>query len=190
VTIANGKTRQPGTKPRKNLATANTMTIDPNRVTAASLAGILHTSKSVPGQWFKKGMPRNADSSYCIADVFEWHKSRIAGKGDPVVDDVEMVQSPALERYREERAKLARLDRLKKEEEVMPTAHVRRGCELIGAAFRKVGEFAKRKGYADVLQIINERLDEAQRHAETEFGAVLDGSPVRSGKGTPSSDDA
>jgi len=181
VTIANGKVRQPGKKPPKNASKVGetSVTINYDRLTGSMLARMLGVANATPGNWFRSGMPRNLDTSYRLADVFQWHKSRVFGKGDPVVDDVEMVQSPALERYREERTKLARIERLRKEESVMSIADVRRGCELIAKAFREVGEFAKRNASQEMLDIINERLDEAARHAEAEFGADIDGSPIR-----------
>ena len=55
------------------------------------------------------------------------------------------VSSPALERYREERAALARLDRLEREGALMPKDDVREGLGRIATTIRAAGDILQRQ---------------------------------------------
>ncbi len=82
------------------------------------------------------------------------------------------VPSPALERYREERAKLARLDRLERERVLVPRDEVREGLGRIAAIIRSAGEALQRQFGASAVDLLYEALDDAQREIDQRFGAA------------------
>lgn len=83
--------------------------------------------------------------------------------------------SPALERYREERAKLARLDRLEREAELMPRVSVQEGLGRIAALLRGMGEVLQKTYGPDALRLLDETLDDAEREMERLFGSGVQG---------------
>ncbi len=92
------------------------------------------------------------------------------------------VSSPALERYREERAILAKLDRLEREGELVPRAELRLGLSQIVAILRTCGETLQQQCGPEALEILNDALGEAERTisgivapGETESEAAEDG---------------
>jgi hypothetical protein len=78
--------------------------------------------------------------------------------------------SPALERYREERAQIARLDRLEREGQLVPRDSVRQGLGQIAALLRAAGESLQRECGPEARQILDEALDDARREIERQFG--------------------
>lgn len=71
------------------------------------------------------------------------------------------VPSPALERYREERAKLARLDRLEREQTLVSRDEIRQGLGQIAGILRTAGEVLQRQYGNGAVEILNEALDDA-----------------------------
>ena len=81
-------------------------------------------------------------------------------------EDDELLQggnSPALERYREERALLARLDRLQRERRLLPRDEVREALGRIAAILRGAGDALQRQFGTAAAQVLNEALDDAER---------------------------
>ena len=88
-------------------------------------------------------------------------------------DDDALLQgasSPALERYREERALLARLDRLERERSLLPRDEIRVAMGRIGAVLRGAGETLQRRFGQDAVEILYEALDDAERDIARYFG--------------------
>lgn len=79
--------------------------------------------------------------------------------------------SPALERYREERALLARLDRLEREGQLVPRDSVREGLGQVAALLRAAGESLQRECGPEAVRILDEALDDAGRKIARLFGA-------------------
>jgi hypothetical protein len=79
--------------------------------------------------------------------------------------------SPALERYREERAALARLDRLEREGTLVPRDEVREGLGRIAAILRSAGDALHREFGVTAAEILLEALDDADREIARSFGA-------------------
>ena len=71
------------------------------------------------------------------------------------------VSSPALERYREERAKLARLDRLEREGTLVSRDEIREGLGRIAAILRTAGETLQRQYGNGAVEILDDALDDA-----------------------------
>ena len=69
--------------------------------------------------------------------------------------------SPALERYRDERARLAKLDRLEREGVLVPKDEVRLGLGRIAAILRTAGESLQQQYGQAAAEILHEALDEA-----------------------------
>jgi hypothetical protein len=78
--------------------------------------------------------------------------------------------SPALERYREERAALARLDRLERERQLLPRDDVRQGLARIAAMLRGMGEALQRQFGLAAVELLEETLDDAQHEIDHWFG--------------------
>lgn len=71
--------------------------------------------------------------------------------------------SPALERYREERAALARLDRLEREGGLVDRNKMLDGMARVAAIVRGAGDALQRQFGSGALDILLEALDEADR---------------------------
>lgn len=71
--------------------------------------------------------------------------------------------SPALERYRDEKAKLARLDRLGRERELLPRDEVRQLLVGLASDLRGCGEVLQREYGAGAWQVLAECLGEFER---------------------------
>ena len=78
--------------------------------------------------------------------------------------------SPALERYREERAALARLDRLEREKVLLPRDEVRDALIRIAGIIRGAGEELQRQFGAAAVDLLYEALDDADREIERCLG--------------------
>jgi hypothetical protein len=87
-------------------------------------------------------------------------------------DDDDLMQgngSPALDRYREERALIARLDRLEREGQLLPRDEVRVALGRIAAIVRGAGDTLQRQYGQAAADILLEALDDAGREIERSF---------------------
>lgn len=82
--------------------------------------------------------------------------------------------SPALERYREERAALARLDRLERERVLVNRQEIREGLSRIATVLRTAGDTLQRQYGPGALEILNEALAEAEREMGRSDGEPTD----------------
>jgi hypothetical protein len=103
-----------------------------------------------------------------IHDFLAKNAQRLAAEDDPLLRSAN--SSPALERYREERAQLARLDRLERERELIPRRDTVQALEMIAGLIRRSGERLARRYGNDALQILDDALDDAERLIEQHFG--------------------
>jgi hypothetical protein len=78
--------------------------------------------------------------------------------------------SPALERYREERAAMARLDRLERERQLLPRADVRQGLGRLATMLRGMGDTLQREFGLAARELLEETLDDVQHEIERLFG--------------------
>ena len=94
-------------------------------------------------------------------------------------DDVLLTgeSSPALERYRAERALLARLDRLERERVLVNRQEIREGLSRIASVLRTAGDTLQRQYGPGALEILNEALAEAEREMERSDGEPGDDEP-------------
>ncbi|MDZ4689082.1 MAG: hypothetical protein SH850_28745 [Planctomycetaceae bacterium] len=78
--------------------------------------------------------------------------------------------SPALERYREERAALARLDRLERERGLLPRDEARDALGRIAAILRGAGDALQRQFGTGAVEILYEAIEDAQHEMDRMFG--------------------
>lgn len=83
--------------------------------------------------------------------------------------------SPALERYREERALLARLDRLEREAVLVRKDVVRDGTGRIAARLRLAADTLERQFGPAAADILREALDDAERDIQRSYGHESNG---------------
>jgi hypothetical protein len=85
--------------------------------------------------------------------------------------------SPALEQYREERAALARLDRLEREKQLIPRDQARQALGRIAVVLRSAGEALQRQFGSAAMEILTESLDDAEQEVDLCFGEVQSEGP-------------
>lgn len=82
--------------------------------------------------------------------------------------------SEALERYRQERFLLSRLERLERERVLLPREDVHAGLAHVAAFYRSMQEKLERSFGRDVADMMEEDLAEAESAMREYFGAVLE----------------
>ena len=97
-----------------------------------------------------------------LHDFFKRNAVKLAAEEDLLTGET----SPALERYREERAALARLDRLEREHVLVNRQEIREGLSRIASVLRTAGDTLQRQFGPGALEILNEALAEAERDME------------------------
>lgn len=112
--------------------------------------------------------PRKRTGRYDGRAVVEWVRGTL-DKTSPA-DMLAGPTSPALERYREERAAMAKLDRLERENTLMSRADVYEGMTIAGTRMRRACSVLQKRFGPDALQIIHDALDDVDRLVEERFG--------------------
>ena len=121
------------------------------------------------------GMPI-AGRTVDLAALLKWLHDFLATNSTrlnaPDSDDPMMagVASPALERYRDERAKLARLERLQKEGLLLPRDPMHQLHGKMAAVIRSSGDKLLRDFGEEAYAILTEALDDVQREVDRAFG--------------------
>jgi hypothetical protein len=100
-----------------------------------------------------------------LHDFLSTHGARLARAGEAEYRLIE--SSPALERYREERAKLARIERLEREGSVIPRGMVHEVNARLASILRRAGEALQRQFGPDAAMILNDALEDFARVVET-----------------------
>lgn len=77
--------------------------------------------------------------------------------------------SPALERYRDEKAKLARLDRLEREGQLIARDQIHDALARVASVLRNAGETLQRSYGLDAHRILDEALNDAQAEVDALF---------------------
>jgi hypothetical protein len=125
-------------------------------------------ARTINEQAIRYGLPfggRHVDLTELVPALHEFlaaNARKLAGEegSDPLMSGV---ASPALERYREERAKLARLDRLERERSLLPRESIHDGLTQIASILRAAGETLQRQFGPDALDVLHGALDDAQK---------------------------
>ncbi len=101
-------------------------------------------------------------------DFLAKHAQKLTQEDDSLLPSAQ--GSPALERYREERAKLAKLDRLERERKLLPRLEVRRNLTIIARIIRGAGERLTKRFGNEASAILNDALDDAEWTINHSFG--------------------
>ena len=132
-------------------------------------------AQATVGKWLNAGCPgqmrENDDGGpYDVREVARWlvRKRKIvvdAADGEPTNDDTLMSgsASPALERYRDERAKMAMLQRLQFEGRLVDVDQVSRCLMASAKMIRAAGDQLQRMFGVEAQRVLSEHLDEAER---------------------------
>jgi hypothetical protein len=102
-----------------------------------------------------------------LHDFLAENATKLARDEDPMMQGT---GSPALERYREERAALARLDRLEREGALVPRDVARESLGRIAAILRSAGDTLQQQFGGEAVNVLYEALDDAQREIDRSFG--------------------
>jgi hypothetical protein len=100
-------------------------------------------------------------------DFLAKNARKLADEDDPLLNSD--VASPALERYREERAAMARLDRLEREGQLVARGDVREGLGRVASILRAAGDGLLQQFGRDAVELLNEALSDAEREIERLF---------------------
>jgi hypothetical protein len=111
-------------------------------------------------------LPRVA---HALHDFLAIHgRKLLALEPDPMLVGDE--STPALERYRDEKAKMARLDRLEREGKLLRRDDVHESFGLISTILRRVGISLLEQFGAGAAKIIDDALENSQREIDRRFG--------------------
>ena len=94
------------------------------------------------------------------------HKLAATDGEDPMSGE----NSPALEKWREEKWLLARLERRRQEERLLPRQDVHDGLIRMSSILRNLGDTAQREYGPDAAQLVLEALDDWQRELMEIYG--------------------
>jgi len=115
-----------------------------------------------------------------LYEVIRWLHVEIDRLSNQVLEVVESEPaSPALERWREEKARLARFDRKEREGDLLSRESVRESLQNMSAILRNLGATIQRHHGAEAHQLIEEAIDDWERDFQEEFGNNGDGHSAR-----------
>jgi hypothetical protein len=103
-------------------------------------------------------------------DFLRDNAHRLAAEPGGIDPDLIGKNSPALERYRDEKAKMITLQRKEMERHLSPREDVRNGFGVLAQRLRQLGEVYQRKNYTDAAKLLNEALDDMERTLAKHFG--------------------
>ena len=135
-------------------------------------------TKVINEQAVRYGLPFGGPVVELPAVVRAWHdflaENAVKLAKDEPDEMLQAPSSPALERYREERAAIARLDRLERERQLMPRDQAREALGRIASIIRAAGDSLQRQFGAAAGEILYEALDDAQREIDHTFAGGKD----------------
>ncbi|OAI57943.1 hypothetical protein AYO47_00175 [Planctomyces sp. SCGC AG-212-M04] len=102
-----------------------------------------------------------------LHDFLAKNARKLADEDDPLLNSD--VASPALERYREERAAMARLDRLEREGQLVARGDVREGLGRVAAILRDAGDGLLQQFGRGAVELLNEALCDAEQEIKRLF---------------------
>jgi len=101
-----------------------------------------------------------------LHDFLAANAAKLAREDDPLLQGG---SSPALERYREERATIARLDRLERERKLLPRDEVKESLGRLAAILRGAGDTLQRHFGAAAAEVLHDALEDAEREIARSF---------------------
>jgi hypothetical protein len=121
-------------------------------------------------RWLRSalGAPRRSDGRYNARDLVAW--LLLKTDADEALTGTSGKDSPALERLRDEKSKIAKIDRLVKEGALLPRAEVHGLLTRLGGILKGTGERLQRDHGAAALEILNEGLADFEHEMAAKFG--------------------
>ena len=106
-----------------------------------------------------------SDRNYPVDAICAWHHSYMHKRIDDACSDPMLAGdgSPALERCREEKAKIAKLQREQMELDLLPRDDLLSAFLAGAAVLRAAGERLQRECGEDASRILSEAIDDAER---------------------------
>lgn len=129
----------------------------------AEVAAFFGVSPDTAKQWKRRGMP-GGKGRYPLREIARWLRESGPWKphARPTVDADPMLagpESPALERYREARAKLAELDLAERTKTLVDMAEMHEWLSDLARHLRRAGERIDRLCGPEPKRILDEALD-------------------------------
>ena len=108
-----------------------------------------------------------SDRCYPVAEVCQWHRQDMLRQLEEAVSEPGMTgDSPALERFREARARLAELDYDQRCGSLVETEAILSGLLHAMSIIRDCGDRLQRECGPKALEILNEAIDSAEREVK------------------------
>jgi hypothetical protein len=130
-------------------------------------------TKVINEQAERYGLPFGG-AKICLPDVVRALHDFLADNARKLAAETDELMvggsSPALERYREERAAMAKLDRLEREGGLVPRDEVRTCFGRIATILRGAGDALQREFGPAAVEILYEALDDAGQEIERAYG--------------------
>lgn len=149
----------------------------------SDICGVIGVSKSTMIQAIKDGCPGTPgkiggpgdDGEFDVAEVIKWFRvnrweKRIRSDDDPLMDGGS--GSEWLERYRKERAKMARLDRLEREGILVRLDVLRPLMFRASGIIRQCGETLAKLFGNEAAAILNDALNDVDRELNDNFDSI------------------
>lgn len=135
-------------------------------------------AKVLHDQAQRTGIPFDLPTINLVEVVRRFHdfladKKHLLWKPGDDPDDMAMLgeATPALEKWREEKWKLARLERLEKEQQLLPRVVVHKALVDFATIVRNLGEQLAKHHGDEALELLNEALDDYDRLLADLFNA-------------------
>jgi hypothetical protein len=140
----------------------------PGRVMTKTIARFFAVTPQAVGLWHsKRGCPRNPDTTYDLRAVVMWREDQLEeDRGELVSGGT----SPGLELYRNEKAALARMDRMEREAVLLPLEQVRAGNIRLASILRSAGEQLQREFGNEAAAILHDALVDFEAEAKQVLG--------------------
>lgn len=113
--------------------------------------------------------PRNNDGTYDLPAVISWKLQREVDRIDAMCAG-QNTGSPAIEKYREEQFKMARLKRLEMEKTLLPREAMQSGLMQLAGLLRSAGKTLQTEYGPDAQNILDEALDEFEALVKEQYG--------------------
>lgn len=141
-------------------------------VTQQAVADFFGVSQPAVSVWFKQGCPVLRGKKYDLAAIAKWaigKRSIVASVSDDFDGELGEGSSPALEEYRRERAKMAKIQRQQLEESLVRIDAIESGMLSAMVRIREAGAKLQRLYGVDAQTVLDEYIDAAQQVLDSMF---------------------
>ena len=148
---------------------------DPSKLSVAEQVAVLASLKQLaaakllsisPRTFRDRLVPRNNNGSYSAFDIIDWLTTQTVPTPDAELSGTD---SPALERFRLARARLAELDLESKKGDMLDRHVVRECLAASSGIYRRAGARLRREFGDEAYQVMDEAYDDAIRVLDMKF---------------------